>query len=348
MMQAAPFLQPARNSDKGAVLVMVLLVLSVLVVASMESMRLMQVEQVSSRIFASSLQGRSLSRAGISFARFLLIRDLAEQESAAMDHNGETWAGFLRQDEIPRPELQTGELNGTITDEQGKFPVNDLIGPDGNFRQNHKQVLERLLEAPPFSLDPMRRDKIVQSLKDWLDADGIPTGELGAESAYYQASDKDYRCKNGPMRTIGELLLVRGVDGGLYAGEGEGPGLKDLLTVHSNGKININTAPEEILAALVNPALSRETAIEFARAAIDYRSDSRHYDFLGEVDWYRNRVPGYNDVQFPADLLTTSSDHFSVLVTATSGSIGASRFCVLERSTENQKPKIEILLTEVR
>lgn len=337
-----------RGNARGAVLVMVLLLLSVLVVATMESMRLMQVDQVSSRVFASSMQGRSLSRAGVSYARYLLLRDLAEKESATVDHNGEAWARFLQSEEISRPELQTGELNGTITDEQGKFPVNALVGPDGNFRQSYRQVLQRLLEAPPFSLEPVRRDTIVQSLKDWLDADGVPTGEFGAETPFYQAGEGNYRCKNGPLLTIGELALVRGVDGKLLEGGEDSPGLKDLLTVHSDGQINVNTAPEAILAAMVNPALSRETALEFAQEAVDYRSDSRHFDFLGEVDWYRNRLPGYNDVQLPADMLTTSSDFFSVLVRASSGSAGTSRFCVLERDEKNQKPRIRIVLTEVR
>ena len=45
-----------------------------------------------------------------------------------------------------------------------------------------------------------------------------------------------------PLTSLAELRLIRGVSASLYVGTEENPGLKDLLTVYSDGKINVNTA----------------------------------------------------------------------------------------------------------
>ncbi|MGM0609474.1 MAG: type II secretion system minor pseudopilin GspK [Thermodesulfobacteriota bacterium] len=345
------FVSFPQSRQQGAILIMVLMLLSMLVVVTMESMRLMQVNQVSSRVFSDSLRAKSLARSAITLAESLLLNDAkkkANKDEENVDHYGETWANFLNQDEIASPSLGLGEVNGTILDEQSKFPINYLVDHNGDFQQEYKAVLERLLMSPPFSKELPEVKKILESLKDWIDEDKERTGEFGAESPYYHLENKDYSCPNRPIKYIGELVLIRGIDKELYTGSENEPGLKDLFTVYSNGKININTAPKEILAAMVNPGISRETAMQFAEAAIDYRRQSRHFDFLYESDWYLNRLAGYSDVQFPSQMVTTASNNFSVLINATSGSACIAYFCVLERNLNDKKYNVKRLLTEVQ
>jgi len=59
-----------------------------------------------------------------------------------------------------------------------------------------------------------------------------------------------------PFQHLSELRAIRGVDDGGWFGDGDSPGLRDVLTVHGDGRININTAPLAVLQHLpdVDPA----------------------------------------------------------------------------------------------
>ena len=332
------------GDHSGSVLILVLLLISILVVTVMESMRQMQVESASSAMFAGSFQGRTLARSGVAFARALLVQDALDEDSKA-DHQGETWAGFLEQNDIPLPELTTGELNGTMVDEQGKFPINDLVSEKGQYSAQFKQVLERLLAA---RLNEEEIEPLMQALKDWLDPDDNPTGEFGAESFFYQSEGQSYGCANGPFLSLQELLLVRGMTPKLFYGTEDAAGLRDLLTVHTTETVNINTASPDILAAMVNPSVRMETAREFALAAAEYRQDPRHFEYLGESDWYRNRVAGYNDIQLPGEMVATSSNTFSVQVQADVNGIVTSMFAVLKREKQGDKATVATVVKEVQ
>ena len=58
----------------------------------------------------------------------------------------------------------------------------------------------------------------VQALLDYLDADDTPRAE-GAEQEYYSRLPAPYAIHNGPLRTLEELLLVRGFTRSLFYGE---------------------------------------------------------------------------------------------------------------------------------
>jgi general secretion pathway protein K len=144
------------------------------------------------------------------------------------------------------------------------------------------------------------------------------------------------------------MLLVRGMTPELFYGREGGPGLRDVLTVHTSEKVNINTASQTLLAAMVNPSVRMETAMDFARAAVDYRRDPRHDEYLRESDWYRNRVAGYNDIQLPGNMVATTSNTFSVQVQADVNGIVTSMFAVLRREQQDQTVRVSTLIKEVR
>ncbi len=313
----------------------------------MESMRQMQVESASSALFAGSFQGRTLARSGLAFAKTLLAEDALDEESKA-DHPGEIWSEFLEQEETPLPDVTTGQLNGTLCDEHGKFPINALVGDNGQFNSQYRQVLERLLAHPDLGLAEEKIEPLMQALKDWLDPDHDPAGEFGAETSSYQTEGKSYACSNGPLLSLKELLLIRGMTPELFYGREEAPGLKDLLTVHTADSVNINTAGPVILAAMVNPSVRMETAMDFAQAAIDYRQDPRHFEYLAEPDWYRNRVAGYNDIQLPGNMASTSSNTFSVQVQADVNGILTSLYAVLKRDKQDETVTFSTLAQEIQ
>ena len=60
--------------------------------------------------------------------------------------------------------------------------------------------------------------------------------------------------KNGDIETLEELLLLSGIDENAFYGipSENQLGLCDVLTLRSSGRVNINTAPKEVLMSLAN------------------------------------------------------------------------------------------------
>jgi type II secretory pathway component PulK len=97
-----------------------------------------------------------------------------------------------------------------IADEDSKLPINALMPPNGDDDQpppeTWRSVFQRFFES--FKIDP----EVVDALADWLDTGDNPRGTGGAETSYYQRLPIPYAPPNGPMRTPGELRLVKGLD----------------------------------------------------------------------------------------------------------------------------------------
>jgi general secretion pathway protein K len=87
---------------------------------------------------------------------------------------------------------------------------------------------------------------------DWKDLNDLHMLN-GAEEDYYRSLERPYSCKDGPFDIIDELLLVRGVTPEILYGSKDSleeikfEGIEQYLTPWGNGKININTAPVEVL-----------------------------------------------------------------------------------------------------
>jgi type II secretory pathway component PulK len=85
-----------------------------------------------------------------------------------------------------------------------------------------------------MNLPGMTQD-IADSILDWLDTDDQPR-EYGAETEYYSTLQPPYQPKNGPLSTVEELLLVRGVTPALLFGN----------DVNRNGRIDPDEATSNI------------------------------------------------------------------------------------------------------
>ncbi|MBF0493827.1 MAG: general secretion pathway protein GspK [Candidatus Omnitrophica bacterium] len=83
---------------------------------------------------------------------------------------------------------------------------------------------------------------------DWRDSDNTyGEGSSGGgmdEKIYYEKAGLKYYPRNAQFRTVEELLLVAGMNKKIFNS------VKDYVTVHSSGKININTASKKVLLAL--------------------------------------------------------------------------------------------------
>ena len=253
-----------RRGDEGVALLLVLLFIVLLTVIVVEFMYESRVEASLTANHMGSLEARVAARSAVAAGMSLLVLDQQEtlqEQMDAYDSLMDLWA-----EGVPYQELNNGFMQCTVSDEYGKLNLNALVGmsepqvPEaGNaapeqvsdmtisVNEQLAEVLRLLFLARGAVEDP------VDAILDWMDSDNQPRPN-GAESDYYGSLEVPYGCKNGPFDSVEELLLVRGITPELYFGDpnlGQLP-LTELLTVHGHrtGRVNLNTAPIEVLTAI--------------------------------------------------------------------------------------------------
>jgi len=245
-----------RGDEKGIALLVTLLVLVLVVALAHEVFRIGAQSAQTGAYGRDSIRCTLLAEAGTGAARIVLRQD-------ARDNQYDTLDEFWSRAALPI-ELGDGEVRVTIEDEERKIDLNRLMLPNGNAPDDRRlAVFQRLLDT--LEIDRSVADAVV----DWLDNDENPRVG-GAESSHYLGLPHPYRAKNDLFDTVGELRLVRGVTKEVFEK------LLPFVTVYSSGKVNINTAPKEVLMSLsAGTDLSEVGAIDGKRAdeIIEYRKD---------------------------------------------------------------------------
>ncbi len=232
------------NNQRGIALLLTLVVLVLLTAVIVEFDYGAKVNLITAGNFRDEIQATYLAKSGVTAARAALKDDARHQ--GAYDDLTEFWAR-------PFPPYPVGEgsVSVEITDEAGKIDVNRLGAKDGTVRDDTQKMLKRLLGI--VEVDSNMIDPIVEAIKNWVDPD---VSHDCTEDIHYQRLDPPYRCKKGPMDTLAELLLVKGVTPEVYRK------IRPYLTTVSvpTQPININTAESPVLQALSDDITS-DTAI---------------------------------------------------------------------------------------
>lgn len=155
---------------------------------------------------------------------------------------------------LPFEPLNEATMRTTIADEYGKINLNALLIPNQDSIIRNEPLISALRHF--FALRSDAGFDPVDAIIDWLDYGDMDAEEPeGAENDYYLGLENPFSCKNGPMNSIEELLLIKGITSELYFGdpEQEQLPLSEYLTVHGDwsGRINVNTAPEEVITAVI-------------------------------------------------------------------------------------------------
>lgn len=223
-----------RGDEEGFILITVLLVIGLLFPLVLAFNSRVQVNLLQAANFRNSIQALRMARAGVEGALGILKID-----NPASDSRRDTWG-------MQFPPLAAGDgmLSVKIVDEDGKIPVNALVAANGN---DVNRDVDARLRALITRLGG--NAEIVDALIDWLDANDEVTGAAGAEEEYYR--EKGYHCRNGPLGSLQELMMIRGFDRELVV-DGK---MTDYLTVaETDGKVNINTAPIPVLHTVLGTA----------------------------------------------------------------------------------------------
>ncbi len=270
--------------QQGIALITVLLVLAVASVAvvSMSSARQADIRRTDNQLLAEQ--------------RWALALALEQQAVAVLkrDNPDEVWR---------RQELQFQAVgqsaHARIEALQGRFNLNNLLR-DGEVSSEDLSRLRRLLAI--LKLEPKLADAIV----DWMDADSEARYPDGAEDEHYTRYQPPYRAANRPFATVGELLLVAGVNREIYQI------LQPYIYVADDyAPLNINIASATLLRCLADD-ISADQAESIFRAAgkpfnniDDFLKDeavsnlsiakyglgvsNQHFLMTGDIDSDRNR-----------------------------------------------------------
>jgi general secretion pathway protein K len=305
------------GSDRGFALVVVLFAVTLIVAVTVEFNRSARSEVYDAANFRDRISLVYAAKSGVAEGLARLLAD--EKATGALT---EDWAKPFAEEEINNVQVAV-----RLEDEGGKILVNRLV-TGKEYNQDLRQMLLRLLAEPEFGLDAERIDTIVSSLKDWIDEDNEVTPG-GAENATYLGLPRPYAAKNAPLDCLEEMLMIKGVTKELYYGTEDTPGLRDVLTVHGDGKININTAPTAVLRAL-----SPDVSLAMAQQLDDYRRSPANS--LASIEWYKN-APGWSRVSLKADLVRNRSDMYRITATGRLGEMRERVSRVLTWNRENKK-----------
>ena len=290
-----------RKQDSGFALIITLLV-----VATVVAVTLHLNTTVRSHIYgaANLRDGVSLglaARSGVNLALAVLFED---SRRTGWDSDQEAWADKKSLSAAFDEFFPNARCELEIMDQSGRIQINRLVDDEGRFDPLQKALLTRLLRQDAFGLDSESVDNLVDAVKDWLDPDRDIT-RFGAEDGYYLSLETPYRSRNGPMAAIEELLLVRGMTHALFYGTPDRPGISRYLTVHGDGRINVNTAELPVLMAL-----SDDMGRSGAERMVAFRR--RGGEALKNPAWYQD-VSGLGDISLAPELICTVGTYFEIV-----------------------------------
>jgi len=205
---------PERRS--GVVLLAVLIVLVLLSLAAYNYSDLMQSEYKASDNFHKNAQARAFADAGIHYA--MAVLSTSDNVSSFLNNNPYSNSGVFQNHSVtqgnsngqgfftliapnnPTTNSGTGTCQYGVIDESSKININAMMVIDSTGNKLYQMLL----------LLPNMTDDIANSIIDWVDTDTTPR-QGGAESDYYGGLSPPYSSKDGPMDSIDEMLLIKGV-----------------------------------------------------------------------------------------------------------------------------------------
>jgi hypothetical protein len=215
-MSRGQTIKRSTASRRGLVLILVLIVVAMLSLGAYSFTSLMLAHHDAAVITGRQAQARSLVDSGVTATQLFLAQGEAERiESGGIFDNTKVFSAVrvLENDDpkergsfsvlspgIDADGLLTGMRNG-LEDESTRLNLNVLLILDKQLPGSGRTLLMAL---------PGMTEDVADAILDWLDADDEQR-ELGAEVDYYSGLSPAYGAKNGPVATVEELLLVRGV-----------------------------------------------------------------------------------------------------------------------------------------
>ncbi len=231
------------KGQKGFALIITLIVTALLIAVTSEFIHDVFVETTLRQSYADAQQASLAAASGADVAIKLLHTALAAKGYTSLL---DPWATPQKLDD------ERGSLTVTIQEESGKLDLNSVVYPNGTLNEAYYDIFLRLLDKLQLSAE------LADKLADWIDTNDT-LRPRGAESAYYKDLSTPYEAGNAKLSTYEELRMTAGFDETILTK------LFPYVTIYGDAadvtgsKININTAPAELLAVL-DPQMTPDLA----------------------------------------------------------------------------------------
>lgn len=240
---------PRRQATQGVALVMVLLLLSMTVLIAAEVMERLEQDRTRTANVLLQEQAYAYLLSAEALGLHALAMDLAEDRKNNSDVDActeKTWAVRLG----PLP-WDSGMFTVSVQDLQGRLNLNNLaVSRDGERALDRLQVerLKRLLRLVVPEEQVNDADALAEEAADWTDSNTLVDGLGGAEDTEYEA----WRTGNTVFAEVSELRSLRAAKAALWRAADDKPLFSRYITALPEGtRVNANTAPPEVLQALV-------------------------------------------------------------------------------------------------
>jgi general secretion pathway protein K len=250
---------PKRQAQQGFAVVFVLAILSLLLLLMAALMSRTSQLQLRTIGLVHQQQAKAHMIGAQAWAMELLQDD---KRRTSIDELDEDWA-------LPVPfiPIDGGGITGQITDLSGRFYINNLRF-NGTSDPVWTGLMKHLLQTNDANT------QVVEHLIDWLD-ENVETSTSALEDGWYMNRELPYRSANQPMVHVSELKLVQGFSAELVNS------LKSnvfaaKLTDDKRVAININTAPDAILDAIV-------ALLDDANITLDVLLDGRPWQSVDDL-----------------------------------------------------------------
>jgi len=286
---------------RAMVLILVLIVIVLLSLGAYSFTDLMLAHHEATLLTGRQVQARALVDSGVEVVRLFLAQPKEQRlDAGGIFDNPDSFRGVtIIPDDDPNdrgsfavisPMLDSsGNLNGTrhgLEDESTRLNLNTLLHADSLADGTARQLLMAL---------PGMTEEIADAILDWMDDDDEPR-EYGCEIEYYSGLDPGYAPKNGPLATVEELLLVRGVTPELLFG----------ADVNRNGQLDAHETVDtnSALASSDDPAAFRGWSAYLSLYGQEWNTDpnGKPRIYLNEPDL--NKLKEQLEAVFPPDWVT--------------------------------------------
>ncbi|MHC4817436.1 MAG: hypothetical protein ACYTF8_05235 [Planctomycetota bacterium] len=258
---------PDEAAEKGVALILVLVVLPLVAILMVQLEFETNIGDLLARNALANQQFKQAILARIRQMRLRLVRDLKNdeknaQEGGAYDHYGDAWGPDSEGGEtavrVEKGDKDRGDeivLYTQVTDEQSKFNLNLLMHKDPKRRARAFEVLLNLLNfyrdarfddlgENEYDLDELEAKQVADAILKFV------TGEQRDERVRKASLPEPAQDMRQGIYTVGDLvfshslmlekrMLERFTD--VTSGQTL-PSLAEFVTVHGDGKINVNTA----------------------------------------------------------------------------------------------------------
>lgn len=320
----------ADNRREGAALIVSLWVLIILSLLISSFAFDMHIEAGITTYARKRLKAQYLANAGVEWAKAAVSKSFRVKEGEEEEED-ETFGPAARN--LYRGvgvrgqsiELGDGAVTLDILPEKGRLNVNTLSDREW----------EELLDQTGVPED--RWPELIDCFQDWVDKnDEHHLNGAESDDPFYE--DRGYQCKNAPVDTVDELLMIKGFSRAVVYG-GRDPEIEDAvysgiakhLTAWGDGKLNVNTASRETLM------IKLADADEFLIDDILELRKGEDGEAGTEDDGIENlnEIPNIGDY---AQLLTTRDVTFVRVVSIGDvGGVQCGIWCILEVDKQKQQ-----------